>query len=128
MAVPLIKFRCSIGCTHHTVHHKPNYICPFKIIVVILQPEKQQQMETRTHSTPKDNQMIVTIEDGAAASEIRKALLLIRGVASVKMVHNTPVITPALRTMISKARKESSDGETILCSSPEEMQRYFDSL
>ncbi|MBQ9586987.1 MAG: hypothetical protein IJR26_03900 [Bacteroidales bacterium] len=85
-------------------------------------------METRTHSTPKDNQMIVTIEDGAAASEIRKALLLIRGVASVKMVRNAAVITPALRTMISKARKESSDGETILCSSPEEMQRYFDSL
>ncbi len=37
-------------------------------------------------------------------------------------------VTPALRTKIKKAREESSKGETVVCSTPEEMQRYFDSL
>ena len=84
-------------------------------------------METRT-STPKSNQVIVTLEEGAALSEIRKALLLIRGVASVHVVRHDNTVTPALRTRIRKARKESADGETIVCSTPEEMQQYFDSL
>lgn len=37
-------------------------------------------------------------------------------------------VTPALRTKIKKAREESAKGETVVCSSPEEMQCYFDSL
>lgn len=41
-------------------------------------------METRTLTTPSANQMIVTLEDHATVAEIRKALLLIRGVASVE--------------------------------------------
>lgn len=85
-------------------------------------------METRTHTTPSANQMIVTLEDHATVAEIRKALLLIRGVASVRMARNDNIIFPALRTKMKKARKESADGQTIVCSSPEEMQQYFDSL
>ena len=84
-------------------------------------------MDTKTY-TPQTNQVIVTLEDGAALSEIRKALLLIRGVASVHVAHGDNLITPALRTKIRKARKESADGETIVCNTPEEMQQYFDSL
>ena len=84
-------------------------------------------MDTRTY-TPQTNQVIVTLEDGAALSEIRKALLLIRGVASVHVAHGDNLITPAVRTKIRKARKESADGETIVCNTPEEMQQYFDSL
>lgn len=38
-------------------------------------------MDTRTY-TPQSNQVIVTLEDGAALAEIKKALLLIRGVAA----------------------------------------------
>ena len=41
--------------------------------------------------------------------------------------HNNAV-TPALRTKIRKAREESANGETVVCSSPEEMKQYFDSL
>jgi hypothetical protein len=37
-------------------------------------------------------------------------------------------ITPALRRSIKKAREEFSKGETISCRTPEEMQKYFDSL
>ena len=37
-------------------------------------------------------------------------------------------VTPALRSKIRKAREESDNGETIVCSTPEEMQQYFDSL
>jgi len=37
-------------------------------------------------------------------------------------------ITPAMRRSINKARREYAKGETIKCSTPEEMQKYFDSL
>ena len=33
-----------------------------------------------------------------------------------------------IRRSINKARREHTKGETIKCSTPEEMQRYFDSL
>lgn len=86
-------------------------------------------METSTYTTPKANQMIVTLEDGATVSEIRKALLLIRGIASVRLAKESDhTITQSLRSRIRKARKESVNGETVVCSSPEEMQQYFDSL
>ena len=37
-------------------------------------------------------------------------------------------ITPAMQRSINKARREYANGETISCRTPEEMQRYFDSL
>lgn len=46
--------------------------------------------------------------------------------ATVTSVENT--VTPALRRTINKARREYANGATISCSTPEEMQRYFDSL
>ena len=49
-------------------------------------------------SIPQPSQMIVTLEPGTMVSDIKKA------------------------------REESVRGETIVCNTPEEMQRYFDSL
>ena len=79
---------------------------------------------------PQTSQMIVTLESDAVVSEIRKALKLIRGVASVRVatLSDDNTVTPALRRSINKARREYAKGETIKCSTPEEMQRYFDSL
>lgn len=63
-------------------------------------------------------------------SEIKKALKLIRGVASVRMarISDERGITPAIRANIKKAREESLCGETIVCNTAEDMQRYFDNL
>ena len=63
-------------------------------------------------------------------ADIKKALKLIRGVASVRMstTNDDKSITPALRRSMRKAREEFAKGETISCSTPEEMQQYFDSL
>ena len=74
--------------------------------------------------------MIVTLEDNALVADIKRALKLIRGVASVRIttISDDNTITPALRRSINKARREYAKGETISCSTPEEMQRYFDSL
>ena len=47
---------------------------------------------------------------------------------SVELIDGTKVITPAMRRHINKARKESKQGETIVCRSKAEMQQYFDSL
>ena len=80
--------------------------------------------------TPTSNQIIVTLESDAIIADIKKALKLIRGVASVRMatVKEDNHISPALYRQMRKAREEYAKGETISCSTPEEMQRYFDSL
>ncbi|MBP5381179.1 MAG: hypothetical protein J6Y39_05565 [Bacteroidaceae bacterium] len=81
-------------------------------------------------SVPKPAQMIITLDDNALVADIKRALKLIRGIASVRMatISDDNTITPALRRSIDKARREYAKGETISCSTPEEMQRYFDSL
>lgn len=81
-------------------------------------------------SIPKPAQMIITLEDNALVADIKRALKLIRGIASVRVttISDDNSITPALRRSINKARREYAKGETISCSTPEEMQRYFDSL
>ena len=86
-------------------------------------------MEART-LVPRAPQMIVTLDDNAMVADIRKALKLIRGVASVRLARTGAdrSITPAMRRNIAKARKESACGETIVCKTPDEMQKYFDSL
>ena len=86
-----------------------------------------------TATTSQVTQMIVTLEAGTMTSEIKKALKLIRGVASVRMVRMARIsdergITPAIRANIKKAREESLRGETIVCNTAEEMQQYFDNL
>ncbi len=74
--------------------------------------------------------MIITLEDNALVADIKRALKMIRGVASVRVakVDDDKTITPAMRQSINKARREYAKGETIKCSTPEEMQKYFDSL
>ena len=81
-------------------------------------------------SISKPAQMIITLEDNALIADIKKALKLIRGIASVRVatLNYDKTITPAMRRSINKARREYANGETISCSTPEEMQRYFDSL
>ena len=83
-----------------------------------------------TMTLPQTSQMIVTLESGAVVSDIRKSLKLIRGIASVRMatIGDDRTITPAMQRNINKARKEYAKGETISCTSPEEMKKYFDSL
>ena len=74
--------------------------------------------------------MIITLEDNALVADIKRALKMIRGVASVRVakVDDDKTITPAMRQSIKKARREYAKGETITCRTPEEMQKYFDSL
>lgn len=81
-------------------------------------------------SISKPAQMIITLEDNALIADIKKALKLIRGIASVRVatLNDDKTITPAMRRSINKARREYANGKTISCSTPEEMQRYFDSL
>ena len=74
--------------------------------------------------------MIITLEDNALVADIKRALKMIRGIASVRVatLGDDNTITPAMRRSINKARREYAKGETISCSTSEEMQRYFDSL
>ena len=83
-----------------------------------------------TTLTPPSTQMIITLEDNAVVADIKKALKMIRGIASVRTatVNDDRSITPALRRSMKKAREEYAKGETISCHTPEEMQKYFDSL
>ena len=86
-------------------------------------------MATAT-SIAKPAQMIITLDDNALVADIKRALKMIRGIASVRMttISDDKTITPAIQRSINKARREYANGETISCRTPEEMQRYFDSL
>lgn len=86
-------------------------------------------MATAT-SIPKPVQMIITLEDNTLMADVKRALKMIRGIASVRSatISDDHTITPAMRRSINKARREYAKGETVKCSTPEEMQRYFDSL
>ncbi len=81
-------------------------------------------------SVGKPAQMIITLEDNALIADIKKILKQIRGIASVRVatIGDDKTITPELRRSINKARREYANGETISCTTPEEMQHYFDSL
>lgn len=83
-----------------------------------------------TNQIPKAGQMIVTLDDNAVVSDVKRALKMIRGVASVRMARGSAdrSISPALRASIRKAREESAKGETVVCNTTDEMQQYFDSL
>lgn len=74
--------------------------------------------------------MIITLEDNALVADVKRALKMIRGVASVRVatIGDDNTVTPVMRRSINKARREYANGETIKCSTPEEMQRYFDGL
>ena len=69
-----------------------------------------------------------------AESEVKLALIQRLSMALTPVVKASqepsvaPVVTPAMRRRISKARKEYADGETISCRTPQEMQQFFDSL
>jgi hypothetical protein len=97
---------------------------------VSLQPRMIKNDNDMATETSKPAQMIITLEDNALIADIKKALRLIRGVASVRIatIDDDKTITPAIRRSINKARREYANGETISCSTPEEMQNYFDSL
>jgi hypothetical protein len=97
---------------------------------VSLQPRMIKNDNDMATATSKPAQMIITLEDNALIADIKKALRLIRGVASVRIatIDDDKTITPAIRRSINKARREYANGETISCSTPEEMQNYFDSL
>ncbi len=99
------------------------YLCAVNTLMRII-------MATATTSMSNPPQMIITLEDNALVADIKRALKMIRGIASVRVatINDDKTITPAIRRSINKARREQANGETIKCSTPEEMQRYFDSL
>lgn len=76
-------------------------------------------------------QMIVTLERNAIVPDIKRAMRLMRGVLSIRMVRQKKTdntISPALARQIKKAREEYANGETIACNNPQEMLQYFESL
>ena len=61
---------------------------------------------------PQTSQIIVTLEDNALVADIKRALKMIRGVASVRTatISDDHTITPAMRRSINKARREYAKG------------------
>jgi len=71
-----------------------------------------------TMTLPQTSQIIVTLEDNALVADIKRALKMIRGIASVRTatISDDHTIPPAMRRSINKARREYAKGETIKCS------------
>lgn len=81
-----------------------------------------------TIKTPATTQFIVNVEDSSMANEIRRAIKMIKGVSTVRIVTRSNTISPALAAQIAKARKEYRDGDAVICRTPEELDSYFASL
>ena len=105
------------------------FFCGFSQKSLIFAPEISYKYVfiMATMTLPQTSQIIVTLEDNALVADIKRALKMIRGIASVRTatISDDHTITPAMRRSINKARREYAKGETIKCSTPEEMQRYF---
>ena len=72
----------------------------------------------------KENVKVEVNEMGVAIGVDNEVIEKVR----VAKVDDDKTITPAMRQSINKARREYTKGETITCRTPEEMQKYFDSL
>ena len=86
-----------------------------------------------TTSISNPAQMIITLEDNALVADIKRALKMIRGVASVRVatisddrssfagLQGKNTITPAMRCSINKARRDIYDDRvTVLVVQAEE--------
>lgn len=82
-------------------------------------------LSVQSISTP---QFIVNIEDVSLMKEIRHAISMIKGVSAVRSATSANRISPSLSRKLNIARREYKNGETTICHSPEDMNRYFDSL
>ena len=84
-------------------------------------------MEANSTSNTK---LEITLDENAVVADIKKALMLIKGITSVKVKKrkDQSEINNTLARQINQARMEHEKGETILCASAEDMQRYFGSL
>lgn len=56
-------------------------------------------------------QLIVSLEDNSMLSEIKRAILMLRGVTSVRDTQPTEIVNP--NTL--KALNELENGETVVC-------------
>ena len=72
----------------------------------------------------------ITLNERTASGKALMAYLKALGILVKKISPKTEErsISPALRSLMKKAREEYANGETISCSTPEEMQNYFDNL
>ena len=88
-------------------------------------------MEVTTHISPMQTVMLSFNPKDQRAVQFLSSIRLL-DFFQVKDVPFVPeqkaAVTPALRRRISKARKESQQGETIRCNNKSEMLQYFDSL
>ena len=76
-------------------------------------------------------QMIVTLDQDAIIPDIKRAMRLMRGVLSIRMVRPkraANAISPSLAQQMTQAREEYANGETIACNNPQEMIQDFESL
>ena len=73
----------------------------------------------------------ITVNERTTSGKALMAYLQALGILIKKIspiAKNENRITPALNLRMKKAREEFAKGETISCSTPDEMQNYFDSL
>ncbi len=79
--------------------------------------------------TPETLHLDITLEHNAIISDIKKALSMIKGIASVKLTHKKDnTIPPALARKIAKARKDYAEGRYTECKTKEELNAFLDSL
>lgn len=72
----------------------------------------------------------ITLENNAMVADIKKALKMIKGIASVRVAHpkHDNTISPALAKKIEKARQDYAEGRYTECKTPEELTAFLEAL
>ena len=72
----------------------------------------------------------ITLEDNAMVADIKKAIQMIKGIASVRILpaKQGNVITPSLAKKIEKARKDFAEGRYTECKTKEELEAFLEAL
>ena len=72
----------------------------------------------------------IILEDNAMVADIKKAIKMIKGIASVRTlpVKQDNVITPSLARKIEKARKDYAEGRYTECKTKEELEAFLEAL
>ena len=97
-------------------------------------PEINPQMASEPAVTypvkPMPLHLDITLEDNAIISDIKKAIQMIKGISSVRILPTKQenVITPSLAKKIEKARKDFAEGNYTECKTKEELEAFLEAL
>ena len=93
-------------------------------------PQMANEPAVAYSAKPMPLHLDITLEDNAMVADIKKAIQMIKGIASVRILpaKQENIITPSLAKKIEKARKDFAEGRYTECKTKEELEAFLEAL